>query len=63
MAFYPAHCDNVCYECEKNKSGWCIWKDRSVSDGSAIPESSSNIRVTTFNTKTCYDKSKKIFNY
>lgn len=30
MAFYPAHCDNICKECEKNKSGWCIWKDIAV---------------------------------
>lgn len=31
MAFYPAHCDNICKGCEKkNKSNWCIWKDRGV---------------------------------
>lgn len=30
MAFYPAHCDNICKGCEKNKAGWCIWKDRGV---------------------------------
>lgn len=30
MAFYPAHCDNICNGCEKNKCGWCIWKDRST---------------------------------
>lgn len=31
MAFYPAHCDNICEGCEKNHSDWCIWKDRGVS--------------------------------
>lgn len=31
MAFYPAHCDNICKGCKKkNKSNWCIWKDRGV---------------------------------
>lgn len=30
MAFYPAHCDNICKGCEKNKADWCIWKDRGV---------------------------------
>lgn len=30
MAFYPAHCDNICKGCEKNKEGWCIWKDRGI---------------------------------
>lgn len=62
MAFYPAHCDNRCYECEKNQSGWCIWKDRSVSDGNTAINAVLGIHVTTFNTKNTYNESKKIFN-
>ena len=30
MAFYPAHCDEQCKECEKNQCGWCIWKDQAT---------------------------------
>lgn len=30
MAFYPAHCDEQCKECEKNHCGWCIWKDQAT---------------------------------
>lgn len=30
MAFYPAHCDDKCRDCEKNICGWCIWKDRAT---------------------------------
>lgn len=37
MAFYPAHCDNICKGCEKNKGGWCIWKDRSICGVNASP--------------------------
>ena len=30
MAYFEAHCDSNCIGCEKNRSGWCIWKDIAV---------------------------------
>lgn len=56
MAFYPAHCDNKCDGCEKNRSEWCIWKDKPTSKYSAsnyviksIQESVSDVTYPHYN--------------
>lgn len=48
MAFYPAHCDNVCKGCEQNKCGWCDWKDR------ATPEYRTHAFKSPIDNKTEY---------
>lgn len=30
MAYYPAHCDNICEGCDMNRNGWCIAFDKAT---------------------------------
>ena len=35
MAYYPAHCDNICEGCNMNRSGWCIVFDKATTFAAA----------------------------
>lgn len=54
MAYKPASCDQICQGCEKNASGWCVWKDTPVIPSAVdelVAKESLNILDSRYNFK------------